>query len=320
MSITGDLAKEYCTKYASCSSNEIASTLFSENPLCFRDKEHARSSVRYYRGASGDAKRKKVSKIIERITIPKSDSVPYVPYEIKDFPVAVCGDMHMPYHDVKTIEMFLEHADKIGAKTILLAGDCLDCYQTSRWCRDPRMRSFPDEVAMMKQFLIDLHKAFPKAKIVYKVGNHEERYEKYLKEKAPELFGLADIQLQNLLGANEDWIDWVDDKRVITAKKLNIIHGHEYTFSMSNPVNPARGLYLRAKKSSMCFHFHQTSEHTETAINGDMATCWSVGCMCELNPQYMPLNKWNHGFADIVLDKDGSWMVHNYRVYKGKVL
>lgn len=227
--------------------------------------------------------------------------------------------MHMPYHDEQAIQLFIDHCYKIQPKTILLAGDCLDCYQVSRWNKNPKMRDFPSEVAMMKAFLISLHEAFPEAKIVYKVGNHEERYEKYLMEHAPALFGLDEITLQNLIGATEPWIDYVDNKRVITAKKLHIIHGHEYTFAISNPVNPARGLYTRAKKNAMTFHFHQTSEHSETAINGDLATCWSVGCLCQLHCDYMPLNRWNHGFADVFEDVDG-FLVHNYRILNGKVL
>jgi len=318
--ITGELAKEYCKKFQTSSTREIARALITDHPECFRDLEHARSVVRYYRGALGDTKREEAKEIIPRVIIPKADKQSdFTPYRITEFPIAVCGDMHMPYHDEQAIQLFIDHCYKIQPKTILLAGDCLDCYQVSRWNKNPKMRDFPSEVAMMKGFLRSLHEAFPKAKIVYKVGNHEERYEKYLMEHAPALFGMDEITLKNLIGATEDWIDYVDNKRVITAKKLHIIHGHEYTFAISNPVNPARGLYTRAKKNAMCFHFHQTSEHSETAINGDLATCWSVGCLCQLHCDYMPLNRWNHGFADVFEDGDG-FLVHNYRILNGKVL
>ncbi len=318
--ITGKLASEYCKKFQTATTQEVARALFNDNPEVFKSIEHARSVVRYYRGKSGKQHRIEAAQIIPRVIIPKADKQSdFTPYKITEFPVAVCGDMHMPYHDEQAIQLFIDHCYKIQPKTILLAGDCLDCYQVSRWNKNPKMRDFPSEVAMMKGFLRSLHEAFPKAKIVYKVGNHEERYEKYLQEHAPALFGLDEITLQNLIGATEPWIDYVDNKRVITAKKLNIIHGHEYVFAISNPVNPARGLYTRAKKNAMCFHFHQTSEHSETAINGDLATCWSVGCMCNLHPDYLPLNKWCHGFADIFLEADG-FTVHNYRILNGRVL
>ncbi len=75
-------------------------------------------------------------------------------------------------------------------------------------------------------------------------------------------------------------------------------------FNISNPVNPARGLYNRAKKIALYFHFHQTSEHNESAINGDIITTWSGGCMCDLHPEYLPLNKWNNGFVEIYNDDE----------------
>lgn len=319
-SITGELAREYCSKYPSTSTRELARIMYKDNSKAFRDLEHARSIIRYYRGAMGNENRTGDRTIFPKVEIPKADEqAEWTPYEIREFPVALCGDMHMPYHSEDAIQLFIDHCYEIGAKTIVLCGDCMDCYQVSRWSKNPKYRDFPSEVAMMKAFLKSLHEGFPDAKIVYKVGNHEERYEKYLQEHAVALFGLEEISLRNLLGANEPWIDWVDNKRVITAKKLHIIHGHEYVFNISNPVNPARGLYTRAKKSSLCFHFHQTSEHSETAINGELATCWSVGCLCNLKPEYMPLNKWNNGFADIIEDGD-QYTVHNYRILNGRIL
>jgi hypothetical protein len=52
-----------------------------------------------------------------------------------------------------------------------------------------------------------------------------------------------------------------------------------------------------------------------------MITTWSLGCMCELHPPYMPLNKWNHGFAIVDLDDNGTdFEVRNKRILKGKVL
>ena len=226
--ITGELAKEYCKKFPTSATREISRALFEDHPEAFRDQEHARSVVRYYRGVNGDKNREKLKNPIPRVVIPKADTqAEWKPYKIEGFPIAICGDMHMPYHDEQAIQLFIDHCYKIQPKTTLLAGDCLDCYQLSRFSKNPKFRDFPAEVAMMKSFLRSLHEAFPKAKIVYKVGNHEERYERYLQDHAPALFGLDEITLQNLIGATEPWIDYVDNKRVMKAKKLNIINGHE---------------------------------------------------------------------------------------------
>jgi hypothetical protein len=34
----------------------------------------------------------------------------------------------------------------------------------------------------------------------------------------------------------------------------------------------------------------------------------------------MPINKWNHGFTLVDIEDDGSFQVHNKRIYKEKVL
>jgi hypothetical protein len=71
--------------------------------------------------------------------------------------------------------------------------------------------------------------------------------------------------------------------------------------------------------SAMQGHNHQTSEHTESNMNGEITTTFSLGCLCELHPAYLPINKWNHGFA--LVDIDGKeFHVRNYRIHKGKVL
>ena len=75
---------------------------------------------------------------------------------------------------------------------LILNGDICDHYANSRFEADPKHRDFKVEVESVRFFLHGLRKRFPNAQIVYKHGNHEERYEKYLRAKAPELLGLED--------------------------------------------------------------------------------------------------------------------------------
>jgi len=102
--------------------------------------------------------------------------------------------------------------------------------------------------------------------------------------------------------------------------KLPIIHGDELWTSLTNPVNPARGLFLKAKDLALCAHHHQHSEHTEKDILGRQITCWSMGCLCELSPEYMPINKWGHGFVIVEKEPDGEFEMSNKRIWKGKVI
>ncbi len=77
---------------------------------------------------------------------------------------------------------------------------------------------------------------------------------------------------------------------------------------------------MRAKANIIGGHQHQTSEHTESNINGKVVGAWSVGCLCDLHPKYRPVNKWNHGFAIVKQFKDGSFEVHNKKIIDGKIV
>lgn len=319
--ISGDIVKEYIKKYPSLDSKRIARLIVSEIPELFKDVENARTSVRYYRGACGEYNRLKIDNknLISKINV---DTVKiendYVPYEISSdkFPIIIGADFQIPFQENDIIEIFLERAIDLKAKTILLDGDILDSYQISRFLKDPRERSINEEINILIELLEIFNKYLPDCDIVYKYGNHDERFDNHLMNCAPELFKLPEMRLENLirqkLNSNINLII-VDKKRIIKAGHLNVIHGHEYVYSISNPVNPARGLFNKTKKSALCAHFHQTSEHTEPTIDDKIITCWSIGCMCNLHPQWIPLNKWNHGFAEIT-NEDEFFNVRNRRI------
>ena len=42
-------------------------------------------------------------------------------------------------------------------------------------------------------------------------------------------------------------------------------------------------------------------------------------CLCELNPECMPLNNWGHGCAVITID-EGQASVQNIRIQNGQVI
>jgi hypothetical protein len=131
---------------------------------------------------------------------------------------------------------------------------------------------------------------------------------------APALFKLAGVGLPTWLGLADVGVEWVQDKRVVALGKLNVIHGHEYKGGVSTPVNPARGVYLKARSVVLCGHWHRTSTHHERNIRDRSEAAWSVGCACGLKPKWMPLNNWTHGYALVELAKDGTFRVDNVHV------
>lgn len=323
MATKGEIVKEYLRKYPSIGSRKIADLIMQEVPGLFDSFDHARSIIRYYRGAMGDTARKRIlpESYIPRVSVPPGEPENYEPYILSPdaYPMIVGADAHIPYHDQDALEIFIERARDLKAKTVLLLGDWIDFYLLSVFVKDPRARDVAGEIALFRDILTVIRRAVPKAKIIYKYGNHDERFDDYIKRNAPALFSLERVHLDSVLELSDLGVEIVQDKRVIRAGHLNLIHGHEYRFAISNPVNPARGLYLRAKKSALCGHFHQSSVHAEQDIAGKITNCWSVGCLCGLHPQYMPLNKWTHGFAEITMEDD-YYNVRNRQIINYRLL
>lgn len=231
----------------------------------------------------------------------------------------VLSDVHIPFHHKQTVELAVKTARKYRVAGVLLNGDILDFHAISRFDRTPDDVRYQAEITAGRQFFDYLRKQLPRTRIVYRAGNHEERLILFLVRKAPELFGLDVLTTQSLLQLDRHEVEYMEERRVIKLGRLNVIHGHEYP-GVSNPVNPARGLFLRAKSVAMCGHYHQTSEHHEPTIAGKPQGAWSVGCACQLNPPWQPFAKWNTGFAMVHVYGGGEFSVRNLRVLDGVVV
>jgi predicted phosphodiesterase len=325
-----DVCRKYRSENKDMSTLKLARIVYNDNKLLFKDVESARSTLRDIEGKHGRA----ASKIDQEAgfvrteerprnpyNIPESDETVYEPYKLKCKRLLILSDIHIPYHSISALTAAFDYAKKEKPDCVLLNGDTIDHFALSKFAKDPKKRHFAEELNTFKEFFPIIQKVFKDAKIVFKVGNHEERYEHFLWQKAKELEGVNEFKFENIIKARANGIDFVGGKRIIHANKLNIIHGHEFASGFFSPVNVARGLALRAKASAIQGHNHQSSEHTQVDINGKVMTTFSVGALCELHPEYAPINNWNHGFCLVDLADNGEdFEVRNKRIYKGKVL
>lgn len=327
MNTLNDIINPYLRKYPDHSIRALTALIYKKHPDHFATEEHCRSSVRYRRGKMGSALRvsAKRSKNLTKgtgkrcVAMPKSMAKPRKAYDLPQGRTLVLSDVHIPYHDLHALEAALNYADNLDIDNILLNGDTIDFYAISRWDKDPEVRNLPAELEKTRAFLMHLRGRYPKAKIIWKNGNHEERWEKYLWHKAPELCGVADFELQKILRFNEYDVDFVHGRQKIKAgDHLTIIHGHEIPGAF-DPVNFARTLCAKLKVCSMAGHKHKVSQHTEKTADDEYITCWSTGCFEEMHPDYMPLNNWGHGFAVIDLKKN-KFKVFNESIINGKVV
>jgi predicted phosphodiesterase len=330
---------EYFAKYrqdiidGNISKLQLARTIYELHSNLFASIEVVRTGIRRRTGASGATNRKKINQediFISNIQhgmkyiLPKSKATPNTPIKIKGVTkLGIFSDIHIPYHNEEAVVAAFTYANEQNIDGILLNGDLMDFYQCSRFNKTPDKATMQDEFEMTREFFSWIREIFPVIPIYFKLGNHEKRWQLYLTTKAPELFGVSEFKLENILKLEEYNITLVDDMHMMTFGLLNIVHGHEFGESTFSPVNPARGLFLRAKCNIIAGHNHQTSEHHENSIDGRNMACWSTGCLCELSPEYRPFayTKWNHGFAIVELTDDkGGFSVSNLRIIDGKIL
>ena len=284
--------------------------MVKEHPEIYHSIEQARASVRYYRGASGERSRAK---------LPDARVVDWQACVVTESPAIVAADLHIPYHDNDAVDLMLDRLAAIGARALILNGDVMDMYQASSFTRDPSQMTLVDELEIVCDFILGIQQDFPDLQIYYKLGNHEKRWESMLRAKVPELVGFDFTSAQKLFEDRLPGVTVVNHTTPMSYGKLTIIHGHEYGGWAGMPVNPARLMFLKAKKSVLCAHYHQKSEHQEPTIVGDSIDAWSVGCLCNLHPEHAPLNKWSLGFAELALDEDGNFDVRNRSIVDYKL-
>jgi len=305
-------------RFPDSSYRSLARFLIARHPGMFKNFEHARATVRFTCGVKFNGKGNKVCKA----GVPPNDPKKLMPcqrhinrsdYRLPTGTWGILSDLHVPFHEIKPIESAMEWFKDNKITGIILNGDAQDCEGVSYW-HSTRRRDFVSEVEDMCDFLDMLRAAFPKVKIVFRRGNHEDRLEDYYRSNAPQLADLVTSDMSAILALKKRKIEWLERKQKITINNFTLLHGHEMRGGYS-PVSAARWAILRAKACCAVGHFHATSECTENDINKKMITTWSIGCLCDLEPDYNPYgNKWNWGAAMLYNDGGDNWEFDNRRI------
>jgi predicted phosphodiesterase len=325
-----EIVHEYLEKFPEAPSKTLARKIYNENTGFFSSFESAYSRVRYYRGQQGKRQRESMdngsnknfkkelkTKVTQtKLFLPESHTKVRNQFT---FPtgcmrLGVFGDVHIPFHDNTALETMFIKFEEENVDSILINGDLLDFYQLSFHEKDPRVIHFKDEIEAGKEFLAYLRDRFPGIPIYYITGNHENRFERYLRIKASELLDMDEFRLDVILHVAEYRIEFIPFRSKVVFGDYTIEHGDK--IPGAGGVVPARTLLMRLKSNSIVNHFHKSSESSQRVYGiGEPTTikAYSLGCMCDLAPEYMEINEWNHGFAIMKRIKD-KVSVTNYKI------
>lgn len=128
-------------------------------------------------------------------------------------------DLHCPYEDKRATELMFDAMAHFAPDTVVIMGDWIDCLSVSHWSKDPRRaQSLKQEVEKAKAYLdrIDASRK------IFVAGNHEDRLQRYLQDKAPELLEFVDIP--SLLQLEAKGWEYVAYKNSTAIGKLHITH------------------------------------------------------------------------------------------------
>lgn len=131
-------------------------------------------------------------------------------------------DCHIPYEDKRAYDLMLKVAKDMKPDHLIILGDYADFYAVSSHSKDPnRMLKFDKEVEATKRRLDEL-KALKVKNKVFIAGNHENRLERYLMDKAPELYNM--VTIPELFKLKEKGFRYVPYKSDYKLGKLYLTH------------------------------------------------------------------------------------------------
>lgn len=225
--------------------------------------------------------------------------------------IAVLSDIHLPYHDRSALVRAIKEVKSIGVDAIYLNGDVMDAYQLSKHEKNKLNRSFKYEVDMTRLFFEELRVNFKEEDIYFKIGNHDQRFDRYIMDNAEQLQGL--LTLEDILRLRDHRVKVVQSMTKVIAGKLNILHGHE--LPVKGAMNHARAVMMKTSSNVLMGHFHRSDRSYSRNLDGDVHAVFGTGCLCKLNPKYMSINNWNHGWALVHLEKDGTFEVESKDIF-----
>ena len=213
----------------------------------------------------------------------------------------VLSDIHIPYHDQAALALALAYARDYRPTHIVLNGDILDAQEISSHPKDKHnVVTFQDELNEARQFLRVLRHDHKAAKIVYTMGNHEHRLERYLTAHAPELASVDALALDELLELQAHGIEFVDQRCKVQIGPFEVFHG---SIIRKDAGNSVRGHMTRRGGSVVMGHTHRMGIVARADRNG---VHWGIenGHLSDPDPDWTHDPDWQQGFSQIDVHGD----------------
>lgn len=230
-----------------------------------------------------------------------------------------------PHHDRAAIDLACQMITETEPTDIVLLGDMLDFAPLStRWPVEDAQRQVTRLALQEWRWLLQRIKELAgNARIVYLEGNHEERWTKYLKERAGELVSVVPT-LPALLDLDALGVEWVPYRsQAWLWDRVRLIHGEVVR---AGGGSTAAAVLAKETHSAVYGHIHRAemAHRRVTGPQGD-GYLWAMspGCLCRVDgdvPGSTPRTDWQQGVGEIVSAPGLEDSVSVVRISKGRAL
>ena len=231
----------------------------------------------------------------------------------------IIGDAHYPFQDNKAINIMLKIHQHCRPEEVVLNGDMLDFAELSHFTRDklkdkPIKESIEEACGLIK-------KLQRYSTVIYHVGNHEARLQKYLLSNAPEVEHLLkfDKLINNELDTPIEIVENIGRDTMAKYFDDQLLVGH-FNKALKNSAYTAKALVEQYKMNIVQGHTHRLGVYYTTGAKETLIGI-EGGCLCQIRPSYVNLPDWQSGLL-MARDHQNIEMIYineGRALYRGKV-
>lgn len=239
--------------------------------------------------------------------------------------VLIYNDPHIPYEDKEAVERMFEVGKDFDPHEIIGNGDIADFYAVSSHPKAANLNHIlSEEIGGVRKFLKRLKNEFPRAKHIYIEGNHENRLQRYINSKAPELFGM--VELEDILRIGDlgfEFVPYTPNQKYVPitscGSNARFVVRHE---PLSGGVSAARLTATKAMESTIFAHNHRIEEYITNTILDRNIRGISFGWLGDKTSPVFNYVKnfhtWQTGFGLVWVFPNGDFRYESIKVDDGK--
>lgn len=226
----------------------------------------------------------------------------------------IINDVHIPYHDKTRLKVALKLFAAAKVDHIYLNGDICEFLAVSTHPKPPTERGlgFSKEIDAANKVFDEMQQQFFEVPVTYISGNHEGRFFRYVRDIAPEMWGLIDCP--DLLNFPErpywKFVDYGPDQ-LVRCGKSNLYLRHE-------PLGGGASHAKLTAESSVCdvayghTHTFQTYSHKKFGPKKITTKAYSLGWLGDSSKSVFDYrgarDRWVHGCTIVEADvKSGEY-------------